>query len=337
MSVEVVAEVGVNHQGDRSCAERMIRQVSASGASAVKFQTFSADSLARIDTPKAAYQQEHDLAASHLEMLKSLELSRGDHEHLFVLCRELGIEFMSTPYGIDDAAFLDRLGVRRFKTSSADIIDLPLHHYLASTGKPVLIATGMASDGEIEQALTCYGDNLDRLTLMHAVSMYPTPIAVANLKRIRILKETYDVRVGFSDHTIGGEAAKLAVALGAEVIEKHVTESLDLPGPDHAASLVLDDLSGYVEAIIQAEEAVGDGHAIRTPEEEEFAGVARKSPYLAKPIEIGQRLTERHICLQRPGTGETYASIAGAIGRFAVRSLPSAAPLHFADFEEYRE
>ena len=132
-----------------------------------------------------------------------------------------------------------------------------------------------------------------------------------------------------------GVLIETLVALGAEVIEKHVTESLDLPGPDHAASLVLDDLSGYVEAIIQAEEAVGDGHAIRTPEEEEFAGVARKSPYLAKPIEIGQRLTERHICLQRPGTGETYTSIARALGRFAVRSMPSAAPLHFADFQEH--
>lgn len=212
----IIAEIGVNHNGDMQLARKMIEEAKRAGADAVKFQTYSADKLVSPGTPKVPYQKSNTLKQeSHYEMIKRLELPYQEHAPLKSYCDQMGIVFLSTPYDIESAIFLFNLGIDFFKTASADLIDLPLHSYIASTKKPVLISVGMATLGEIEKVIGIYRDNASKhLALLHCVSNYPCTDASLNMRVINTLQQTFQLPVGYSDHSVGYEASILAVSLG---------------------------------------------------------------------------------------------------------------------------
>ena len=319
----VIAEIGVNHNGSIELAQQMIDEAHRLGADAVKFQTFRATALASPDTPKVEYQERDSSSSSHLEMLTKLELSHEDHRVLAAYCAIRDIEFMSTPYGIDDVLLLEELGVRRFKTASADIVDLPLHAAIAATGLPVLISTGMASMVEIQAAIDMYPDPSSAITLLHTVSKYPTPESEANVARMTTLMSTFSLPVGYSDHTESWAAAAAATALGAQVIERHFTLNRMWEGPDHKASADPESFSEMMDAIRKISLAMGSGEDIVQPEESHMALVSRKSLHWAHDVPEGHVVSEGDLMLRRPGTGLRWESRDQVIGRSTRRAIPS--------------
>lgn len=306
MNIRIIAEIGVNHNGDAALAKEMIKQAQACGADIVKFQTFSADRLAGINTPKVPYQlRTSDPRESHYAMLKELELSSEAHIELKAYCDCLGIEFCSTPYSREDAEFLNELGVSKFKVASADIIDRKLHEFIAGTGKECLVSVGMATMEEIAATLELYDSRNARsgVVLLHCVSAYPAEALDQNLRVMETLKEQCGCRVGFSDHTKGIECAIAAAALGACVIEKHFTLDRVMPGPDHAASATPEEFAEMVNAVRLVEEALGNGikHICRS--EEGMRTVSRKSTVAAVDLPSEHTLSERDLTYRRPGTG----------------------------------
>ena len=256
----LIAEIGVNHNGDMILAKEMIDAAKESGADVVKFQTFKADKLVAQGTPKVKYQENTTSPEeTHYEMIKKLELSLENHFVVKEYCDQLGVEFLSTPYDSDSARFLnDELEVRLFKTASADLIDHPLHEYIASTRKPSIVSVGMATLEEIEQNLSVYKRyEHEDLILLHCVSNYPCSDTSLNLRVLNTLKKHYDFPVGFSDHSIGNEAAILSIAFGAKVIEKHFTLDKSLPGPDHLASSTPKEFKQLVKSVRRAEKMLG--------------------------------------------------------------------------------
>ena len=236
-NVYIIAEIGVNHGGCIETAFQMIDAAKLSGADAVKFQTFKAENLVSRETPKVRYQlSTTNDKESHYEMIENLEFKYEDHLPVMKYCIKQDIDFISTPYDIESAKFLNEIGVEVFKTASADIVDIPLHKFIASTKKEVIISVGMATYKEIEEVLEVYKEDLSRVTLLHCVSNYPCAFESLNLNILQTLKEKYKVNIGYSDHAIGEYPSVLAVALGAKVIEKHFTIDKNLPGPDHKAS-----------------------------------------------------------------------------------------------------
>jgi|TARA_B100002003_G_scaffold115308_1_gene106580 N-acetylneuraminate synthase len=301
----IIAEIGVNHNGNMELAKKMIEAAKEAGADAVKFQTFTADALVSRGTPKVKYQETTtDPDETHYEMINKLELKREDHCPLMEFCKTLNIEFISTPYDIKSAIFLNQLGVNIFKTSSADIVDITLQEYLAGTGKTVLSATGMATLGEVENAVILYREaNNPNLILLHSVSNYPCTNESLNLRVIQTLHSALQVPVGFSDHSVGYHAAIIAVALGARVIEKHFTLDKNIPGPDHKASSTPEEFSEFVRAVRNAEVALGSPFKECQEEEKQMAQVSRKSIVIKKDIKAGEVLTQDHIAMKRPGAG----------------------------------
>ena len=295
--VFIIAEAGVNHNGSLGLAIQLVDAAAKAGADAVKFQTFDAASLALPNTRKVAYQLETTPAdESHFQMLKQLELSKDDHQRLFEHCAKRKIEFISTPYDINSADFLNKLGVQKFKTASADIVDLPLHSFLSGTGKDVIVATGMATLGEIEEVLGLYA-NKSKISLLHCVSNYPCSTESLNLRAMVTLRNAFNVEVGFSDHSVGSLASTLSVALGGRVIEKHFTLDKSLPGPDHKASCEFAEFAELVGSIRATELALGDPSKRCQPEEAEMASVSRKSIVLNTDVKKGEELTLEHIAL----------------------------------------
>lgn len=319
----VIAEIGVNHNGSIKLAQQMIDEAQRLGADAVKFQTFTATDLASPDTPKVQYQERDKSSSSHLEMLSKLELSNEDHQVLAAYCASRGIEFMSTPYGVDGVLVLEALGVRRFKTASADIVDLPLHAAIAATGLPVLMSTGMASTSEIQAAIDIYPDPPNTITLLHAVSKYPTPEGEANVARMTALATTFDLPVGYSDHTESWAAAAAATALGATVIEKHFTLNRTWEGPDHKASADPEAFGEMMEAIQRVSEVLGNGDDFLQPEESHMSLVSRKSLHWANDVPRGHVVSEGDLMLRRPGTGLRWESREQVIGRSTRRAISS--------------
>lgn len=301
--VFIIAEAGVNHNGNLNMAFQLVDAAVKAGADAVKFQTFTAAALVSPVTQKAAYQMDttpHE--ETHYDMLKKLELSKNEHRLLFKYCVEKDIEFISTPYDVESAEFLNKLGVQTYKTASADIVDLTLHNFLSKTGRDVIIATGMATLGEIEEVVNLYPDK-NKITLLHCVSNYPCSIESLNLKVMQTLKSAFNVNVGYSDHSIGSLAATLSVALGATVVEKHFTLDKTFPGPDHKASSDCLEFSELVDSIRAAEIALGVPSKLCQAEEAEMAAVSRKSIVLSKNVKKGEKITVEDIALKRPGTG----------------------------------
>lgn len=322
MNVLVIAEIGVNHDGIMDRALQLIDVAADAGADVVKFQTFRAKLLAAPSASKAEYQKTVP-GQNQLELLRSLELSDEDHRDLLRHCASRGVEFLST--GFDEASvdFLLSLGINRIKVPSGEITNLPFLRHIGGKGLPVLLSTGMANLGEIEgaiDALETSGTLRENITVLHCTTEYPAPLGEVNLKAMESIRQALSVAVGYSDHTLGSEVAIAATALGAAVIEKHITLDRTLPGPDHAASMEPDDFAQMVKSIRAVEEALGDG--IKRPGKRESVNIAvvRKSLVASQPIEKGEVFSSENITAKRPGTGVSPMMWDEFMGRLAPRN-----------------
>lgn len=332
----LIAEIGVNHNGDMGLAQKMVLAAKHAGADAVKFQTFTAAALATGDTPKVRYQQgTTSINESHFEMLKKLELSRPEHCELLAFCASEQIDFLSTPYDIDSAKFLFELGVKMFKTASADLVDLPLQQYIASTGKPAIVATGMSGLGEVEQVVNIFEQSGNpNLILLHCVSNYPCSDASLNLRAMSTLGQAFNLPVGYSDHSVGMLASVVSISLGAKVIEKHFTLDKSLPGPDHKASSTPEEFAELVQNVRRAERMLGSHRKECQEEERQMAAVSRKSLTLARDVRAGEILTKDDLRLLRPGTGILASFISRVTGMRAKTSLNAEHQLRWNDLDE---
>jgi len=329
----IVAEIGVNHNGNVLLAKEMIKQAKIAGADAVKFQTFNAERLVSQGTPKVSYQINHtDPSESHFEMIKRLELSRNDHLILYENCKDLGIDFISTPYDIESAQFLVNLGIKILKTASADIVDLPLHQFIASTKIPTMIATGMSSLGEVEDVVDIYSNAAHKdIVLLHCVSNYPCSAQSLNMRAMSTLGSAFDLPIGYSDHSQGHIASVLAIALNAKVIEKHFTIDRSLSGPDQAASSTPNEFNYLVHSIRDAEKMLGEKRKKAQMEELGMADVSRKSICLSREINAGETIRLSDLTLMRPGTGLQANLITYVLGKKARQSLKAG---HFLSLNE---
>ena len=299
---------------------------------AVKFQTFKTERLVTRQAPKADYQKAATGAAeSQFDMLKRLELSASAHVQLIEHCRPRKIQFLSTPFEEESADALIRLGLKSLKIPSGEITNLPFLSHVARTRLPVILSTGMASIGEVEQAVNVFrAAGNQNLALLHCVSNYPADPADCNLRAMRTLELAFGVPVGFSDHTAGIEVALGAVALGACIIEQHFTLDRNLPGPDHQASLEPDELAALVRGIRKVESALGDGCKTRQASEENTAAVARKSLIARRDIQAGKALALEDVSVMRPGTGLPPSLLPSLIGRTAKTGISEGTPLSLA-------
>jgi N,N'-diacetyllegionaminate synthase len=301
----IIAEAGVNHNGDLVLARQLVDAAAEAGADAVKFQTFTAKKLVTPQAVKADYQrQTTDASESQYAMLKRLELPQAAFRELYAYCQARNILFLSTPFEEESADFLETLGVAAFKMASGEITNLPFLAHVARKGLPMIVSTGMATLGEVETAVRTIRDaGSPDLALLHCVSQYPADPADVNLRAMHTLETAFGVPVGYSDHTLGLEVPLAAVALGASIIEKHFTLDRTLPGPDHRASLEPPQLRALVQGIRKVESALGQGGKVPARAEANTAAAARKSLVAACDLPIGTVLTEAHIAIRRPGTG----------------------------------
>jgi N,N'-diacetyllegionaminate synthase len=305
--VFIIAEAGVNHNGSLELAKKLIDVAVVSGADAVKFQTFKAENLVSKNAQKADYQkQTTNNEESQFDMIKKLELDVQTHRILMDYCKEKNIMFLSTPFDHDSIDLLNDLGLEIFKIPSGEITNLPYLRHIGKLNKKVILSTGMADIGEIEDAMDILinaGTKKENITVLHANTMYPTPMEDVNLKAMVTIGKTFDVAFGYSDHTLGIEVDIAAVALGACCIEKHFTLDKTMEGPDHKASLEPDELKAMVKAIRNIELALGS--SIKKPSKSEMPNmqIARKSIVAKIEIKKGDRLSEENITIKRPGNG----------------------------------
>ena len=329
-----IAEIGVNHNGNMNLAKKMIISAIKSGANAVKFQTFKAETLVTPNTPKVKYQKSTtDKNESHYQMIKSLELSEKNHLLLKNFCKKKKIDFLSTPYDLNSAKYLSSIGCKVFKTASADIVDLELHEYLAKKNKTVIISTGMSSFKEIDQCINLYKKYLNKkFILLHCVSNYPCSIKSLNLKIIPEIKKRYNCQVGYSDHSVGIDAATLSYILGARIFEKHFTISKKLKGPDQKASALPEEFKEMIFKINNAEIILGKPIKKCQPEEAEMSRVSRKSLTLNRYFLKGEKIKKSDLILKRPGTGLYYKEINNVIGKIAKKNLKKNYQIKLLDF-----
>lgn len=313
----VIAEAGVNHNGEPALAHVLIDTAAAAKADAVKFQTFHAERLALASAPKAAYQEGNGpIGESQLDMLRRLELPDGVVRELAAHCRDRGILFLSSPFDEESADFLDTLGVAAFKVPSGELTNSPFLRHLAGKGKALIMSTGMADMAEVEAAVdTVRAADDPPLALLHCVSSYPADPADCNLRAIAALAETFGVPVGWSDHTTGIDIAVAAVALGAAILEKHFTTDRALPGPDHRASLEPGELAAMVAAVRRVESALGSGVKRPAASEAATAGVARKSLVAVRDLAAGTVIAATDLAARRPGTGIPPSRQGDLLGR----------------------
>ena len=301
----MIAEAGVNHNGNPALAHRLIDAAADAGADAVKFQTFRGDGVATLETPKAEYQKRTTgPEGDQLSLLRQLELPEDCYPSLIERCHERDIMFLSTAHDWEAIELLDRYNVPAFKVGSGDLTNLPFLRRMAGKGRPIILSTGMGSLAEVEEAVEAIrSQGNERLVLLHCVTSYPATVEDSNLRAMLTLKQAFGVPVGYSDHTPGAEAALAAVALGATVIEKHFTLDRSMPGPDHLASLEPDELRNLVKAIRLVEQSLGDGVKRPTQAEREMRAVARKSIVAAVNIPAGSIIAEEMLTTKRPGSG----------------------------------
>ncbi len=321
----IIAEAGVNHNGDLGIAKALVDAAADAGADLVKFQTFNADRLVTKGAPKAEYQSRLTVASeTQYEMLRRLELTAAMHETLLAHCRTRDIGFFSTGFDIESVEKLAKMGLNRFKVPSGEITNLPYLRAIGSYGKPVIISSGMCTLGDVEsaiQALEASGLDRSLITLLHCSTEYPTPMIAVNLRAMLSMRQAFGVAVGYSDHTKGIEVPIAAVALGATVIEKHFTLDRSMPGPDHQASLEPDELIAMVSAIRNIEQALGDGVKRPSASETKNRAVVRKSIVAARAISAGTFLNEADLAVKRPGTGLSPMRWDDVIGRIARRDF----------------
>jgi len=313
----IIAEAGVNHNGSLELALQLIDAAKASGADAVKFQSFRADLLATRSACKAPYQERTTAEAeSQFEMLERLQLDATAHRRLADYCHQVGIQFLSSPFDAQSADLLAAMNVPLYKIPSGEITNLPFLEHIARKSKPIILSTGMSTLGEVEEAVyALQAAGATQLTLLHCVTEYPAPYAEVNLRAMQTLKVAFGLPVGYSDHTPGIEIAIAAVALGAVVVEKHFTLDRSLPGPDHHASLEPAELQQMVEAIRHVEAALGTG--VKAPAACELPNlpVARKSLVAARAMQTGHRLSASDLEIKRPGSGLAPKLLPALIGR----------------------
>lgn len=318
--VFVIAEAGVNHNGDLALARQLCDAARAAGADAVKFQTFRAEDLVVPGAPTAGYQARQTGESDQFAMLRKLELDEAAHVQLRAHCRAIGIEFFSTPFSEDAVDLLVRLGVRRIKLPSGELTHRALVAKAAATQLPLIVSTGMATLAEVQEALAwveAARGHLREVTVLHCTSAYPAEDAALNLRAIETLAQATGLPAGYSDHSTGIEAALAATALGASVIEKHLTLDRSLPGPDHAASLEPDEFAGMVRGIRRIAAMRGDGVKAPRPQEEDAARVARRSIVAAQDIPAGAMLTAAMLACRRPATGIAPRDWERVLGRRA--------------------
>lgn len=325
MKTLVIAEAGVNHNGDLALAKKLVASAAAAGADLVKFQSFITSKSISLQAPKAQYQKgSTDPAESQFDMVRKLELSMADHEELIEECKQHGIGFFSTAFDVESFDMLTELGMDLIKIPSGEITNLPLLRHMTACGKPVILSTGMATLGDIEAAIDVLeqaGTARDQITVLHCTTEYPTPMNEVNLRAMQSIHAAFGVAVGYSDHTQGIEVAIAAVAMGATVIEKHFTLDRTLPGPDHQASLEPAELKAMVVAIRNIEVALGDGIKRLTPSEARNKPIARKSLVATQVIKAGEAFTANNITTKRPGTGISPMRWDDVMGRFAPRDF----------------
>lgn len=343
MSTFVIAEAGVNHNGSVELALEMVDVAADCGADAIKFQTFSAEKLVRRGAEKAEYQKRETGDGDQFSMLKALELNREQHRQLFERCKLRGIEFMSTAFDEDSLDFLLDIGMKRCKVPSGELTNHPFLRYLASKGLPLIVSTGMSSLEEVREAVDVIAKERDAagmevplenvLTILHCTSNYPAMPVDVNLRAMCTMAEATGMPVGYSDHTLGLAVSVAAVAMGAQVIEKHFTLDREAEGPDHRASLKPDELKELVRQIRDVEAALGSPIKQPTQSELQVRAVARRSVTTAKAIQQGQLLQLSDLVLLRPGSGIAPKDMYSLVGRVASKDIPEGSTLFWSDIQ----
>ena len=326
-TVFIIAEAGVNHNGNLDLALQLVDAAAAAGVDAVKFQTFKATSLVSKFAPKAEYQKAAtNKNESQLEMIRRLELSDSDHEALLQHCQARGIMFLSTPFDLESMEFLLKLGIPMFKVGSGELTNLPYLRKIAAFALPLILSTGMSTLQEVKDAVEVLekaGLGRDKIILLHCNTEYPTPDEDVNLRAMQTLKEAFPGLggIGYSDHSQGNVACYAAVALGARVIEKHFTLDRNLPGPDHKSSLEPGELAELVAGIRRIETMLGSGEKVPSASELPNRVAARKSIVAAAKIAKGEVFSETNITVKRPGNGISPMRWDELIGQKAIRSF----------------
>jgi N,N'-diacetyllegionaminate synthase len=305
--VFIIAEAGINHNGSIELAKKLIDVAAESGADAVKFQTFVTDNLVNKSAQKADYQKQNTSKdESQYEMLKRLELDKKAHEKIIIYCKQKKIMFLSSPFDHESIGLLNGFEMPIFKIPSGEITNLPYLRHIGRLAKEVILSTGMANLNEVQDALEVLikaGSSKEKITVLHATTEYPCPVGEVNLRAMQTIKATFDVKVGYSDHTQGIEVPIAAVAMGACVIEKHFTLDRAMEGPDHKASLEPDELKAMVQAIRHTEQALGDGVKRPSNSEAKNLKAARKSIVASRDIKMGEIFSTNNLTVKRPGDG----------------------------------
>ena len=322
MSVYIIAEAGVNHNGSFSLACKLVDAAKEAGADCIKFQTFKSENLVSRSAGKAEYQKKTTGDSSQQDMLKKLELSFEEFLQLKDYCKKVGITFLSTPFDFDSIEFLNSVDMPFWKVPSGEVTNLPYLLALAKTGKPVVMSTGMCNMEEIREAIHVLKTNgTKQITLLHCNTEYPTPFEDVNLNAMQTMRDVFHLEVGYSDHTKGIEVPIAAVALGATIIEKHFTLDRNMEGPDHKASLEPKELAGMVRSIRNIEKALGTGEKAPSPSEKKNISIARKSIVAKTNIKAGDIFTEENITVKRPGSGISPMKWFDVLGTKAVRDF----------------
>lgn len=323
MHTLIIAEAGVNHNGNIEIAKEMVLAAKEAEVDIIKFQTAQVDSLVSEYAEMAEYQKKNiGRVTSQREMLKEIMLSYEEFVELAEFCDKVGIQFLSTPFDIESIHFLEKIGCKIWKVPSGEITNYPYLVEIAKTGLPVILSTGMCTIEEVEEAVAILTENgVPEITLLHCTTQYPAPYESVNLNAMVALQKHFNVNVGYSDHTLGIEIPIAAVAMGASVVEKHFTLNRKMDGPDHKASLEPNELKKMVKAIRNIEKALGNGEKMPSDIEKKNALVARKSIVAKNNIEIGEKISEKNITTKRPGTGISPMKWNEVIGKKAIRKF----------------
>lgn len=338
--VIIIAEAGVNHNGDINLAKQLIDRAVEANVDYIKFQTFKAENLVSKNAKKADYQIKNinDGDDSQFQMLKNLELSVEHHLSLIDYCNERGVKFFSTAFDLESVEYLATLDLDFFKIPSGEITNYPYLKLIASYGKPVILSTGMANLEEIKESIEVlqeFGVSKSNITVLHCNTEYPTPFQDVNLTAMNTIKEQLDVEVGYSDHTLGIEVPTAAVALGARVIEKHFTLDRNLPGPDHKASLEPNELKNMVIAIRNIENAIsGNGEKTPSPSEAKNISIVRKSIHVKRALKKGEVIEERDLIALRPGDGISPMEWKNVVGKIVLKDISEFGKLKKEDISQ---
>jgi N,N'-diacetyllegionaminate synthase len=331
----IIAEAGVNHNGDINLAKKLIDVAAEAGVDYVKFQTFKASKLVSSDARKADYQNQNtnNSTESQFDMLQRLEISEEQHYELVAYCKTRNIKFLSTAFDLESLDFLKKLGIDLFKIPSGELTNLPYLEKIGTLADSIILSTGMSSLSEIEETVSVLRANPKaQISILHCNTEYPTPFSDVNLLAMNSLKEYFNTQVGYSDHTIGIEVPIAAVALGATIIEKHFTLDRTMEGPDHAASIEPEELKQMVIAIRNIERALGSEVKQASSSEMKNISIARKSIHLSRSMNAGEILKKEDFEMLRPGDGISPMKYHELIGRTLIKSLPKGQKISFQDF-----